>query len=82
MPSEQRSPPFGGILRYGPSSRLNAWPAAGSTAHAGGMDITSDELPGFPPDARLLIVNRDDFRTHQAINTAVVASIEGGLADG
>jgi hypothetical protein len=46
------------------------------------MDITSDELPGFPPDARLPIVNRDDFRTHQAIHTAVVASIEGGLADG
>jgi hypothetical protein len=46
------------------------------------MDITSNELLGFPPDARLLIVNCDDFGTHQAIHTAVVASIEGGLADG
>jgi hypothetical protein len=46
------------------------------------MDITSDELLGFPSDARLLIVNCDDFGTYQAINTAVVASIEGGLADG
>jgi predicted glycoside hydrolase/deacetylase ChbG (UPF0249 family) len=53
---------------------------AGSTDHAGGMDLTSNELLGFPPDARLLIVNCDDFGMHQAINAAVVASIEEGIA--
>jgi chitin disaccharide deacetylase len=44
------------------------------------MDLTSNESLGFPPDARLLIVNCDDFGMHQAINTAVIASIEEGIA--
>ncbi|WP_406143394.1 polysaccharide deacetylase family protein [Streptomyces sp. NBC_01012] len=35
---------------------------------------------GFPPDARLLIVNCDDFGMYPAINTAVIESIEQGIA--
>jgi len=39
----------------------------------------SAELLGFPPDARLLIVNLDDFGMYHAINAAVVQSIEEGI---
>lgn len=42
--------------------------------------LRSSELLGFPPDARLLIVNCDDFGMHPEINTAVVESIEQGIA--
>ncbi|MEZ0076112.1 putative glycoside hydrolase/deacetylase ChbG (UPF0249 family) [Planotetraspora sp. GP83] len=41
---------------------------------------TSSELLGFPPDARVLIVNNDDFGMYHAINMAVVHSIEEGIA--
>jgi predicted glycoside hydrolase/deacetylase ChbG (UPF0249 family) len=42
--------------------------------------VCSSELLGFPPDARVLVVNCDDFGMYQAINTAVVDSIEQGIA--
>ncbi|MGW1464470.1 polysaccharide deacetylase family protein [Streptomyces sp. NPDC002308] len=35
---------------------------------------------GYPPDARLLIVNCDDFGMYTAINEAVVEAIEQGIA--
>jgi predicted glycoside hydrolase/deacetylase ChbG (UPF0249 family) len=35
---------------------------------------------GFAPDARVLIVNCDDFGMHFAVNAAVVESIENGIA--
>ncbi|WP_279581359.1 polysaccharide deacetylase family protein [Fodinicola feengrottensis] len=38
------------------------------------------ELLGFPADARLLILNLDDFGMYPAINAAVVRSIEDGIA--
>ena len=41
---------------------------------------TSSELLGFAPDARVLIVNCDDFGMHDAVNAAVVESIENGIA--
>ena len=44
------------------------------------MDRLSSELLGFAPDARVLIVNCDDFGMHDAINAAVVESIENGIA--
>ncbi len=44
------------------------------------MDRPSSELLGFTPDARLLIVNCDDFGMHDAVNAAVVESIENGIA--
>jgi len=37
-------------------------------------------LLGFPPDARLLIVNSDDFGMYHAINAAVLRSITEGIA--
>lgn len=40
----------------------------------------SSELLGFPPDARVLIVNCDDLGKYQGINTAVADSIEKGIA--
>jgi predicted glycoside hydrolase/deacetylase ChbG (UPF0249 family) len=40
----------------------------------------SSELLGFPPDARVLIVNSDDFGMYHAINAAVLHSIEEGIA--
>ncbi|AEM87189.1 polysaccharide deacetylase family protein [Streptomyces violaceusniger] len=40
----------------------------------------SSELLGHPPDARLLIVNCDDFGMYPAINAAVIESIEEGIA--
>ncbi|MEU4540005.1 polysaccharide deacetylase family protein [Streptosporangium sp. NPDC023825] len=42
--------------------------------------VLSSELLGFPPDARVLIVNNDDFGMYHAINAAVVGSIEQGIA--
>ena len=44
------------------------------------MDRLSSELLGFEPDARVLIVNCDDFGMHDAVNAAVVESIETGIA--
>lgn len=40
----------------------------------------SSELLGFAPDARVLIVNCDDFGMYPAVNTAVVRSIREGIA--
>lgn len=42
--------------------------------------VQSSEELGYPPDARLLIVNCDDFGMYPAINTAVIESIEQGIA--
>jgi predicted glycoside hydrolase/deacetylase ChbG (UPF0249 family) len=42
--------------------------------------VQSSELLGFPPAARVLIVNCDDFGMYDAINAAVVDSIENGIA--
>ena len=42
--------------------------------------VRSSELLGFAPDARVLIVNADDFGMYQAVNAAVVQSIEDGIA--
>ncbi|MGW0803951.1 polysaccharide deacetylase family protein [Nonomuraea sp. NPDC002799] len=39
-----------------------------------------NELLGYPADARLLIVNTDDFGMYRAVNEAVVRSIEEGIA--
>jgi predicted glycoside hydrolase/deacetylase ChbG (UPF0249 family) len=44
------------------------------------MDRQASELLGFPPDARVLIVNNDDYGMYHAINAAVIASIEEGIA--
>ena len=53
---------------------------AGGRAELAGVDGLSSELLGFTPDARVLIVNCDDLGIHEAINAAVVESIENGIA--
>lgn len=35
---------------------------------------------GFPPDARVLIINCDDFGMHEGINAGALGSIEHGIA--
>jgi len=47
-----------------------------AAAHPG----LSSELLGFPRDARVLIINADDFGMYEAVNTAVIQSIEEGVA--
>jgi predicted glycoside hydrolase/deacetylase ChbG (UPF0249 family) len=42
--------------------------------------VLSSELLGFAPDARVLILNADDFGMYHAVNAAVVRSIEEGVA--
>lgn len=44
------------------------------------VDGLSSELLGFGRDARVLIVNCDDFGMNDAVNSAVVESIENGIA--
>ena len=43
------------------------------------VDGLSSELLGFGRDARVLIVNCDDFGMNDAVNSAVVESIENGI---
>ncbi|MFL6052514.1 MAG: polysaccharide deacetylase family protein [Actinoallomurus sp.] len=45
-----------------------------------GSPALSSELLGFPAHARVLIVNCDDFGMYEAINTAVIDSMERGIA--
>jgi chitin disaccharide deacetylase len=41
--------------------------------------VLSSELLGFAPNARVLIVNADDFGMYPSVNAAVLQSIEGGI---
>lgn len=68
------------------------WPGCWPKSQTAGMDevvlhsgapqssVLACEALGFPSDARLLIVNCDDFGMYPAINAAVVESIEEGIA--
>ena len=47
---------------------------------AAGHPVRSSELLGFPRDARVLIINADDFGMYHAVNAAVIRSIEEGIA--
>jgi predicted glycoside hydrolase/deacetylase ChbG (UPF0249 family) len=47
---------------------------------AAAPSVRSSEPLGFPADARVLIINLDDFGMYHAINAAVVSSIEEGIA--
>jgi chitin disaccharide deacetylase len=40
----------------------------------------SSELLGYGPEARVLIINADDFGMYPSVNSAVVQSIENGIA--
>jgi predicted glycoside hydrolase/deacetylase ChbG (UPF0249 family) len=39
----------------------------------------TNELLGYPPDARLLILNADDFGMYQAINEATLGTLKEGV---
>jgi predicted glycoside hydrolase/deacetylase ChbG (UPF0249 family) len=40
----------------------------------------ANELLGYPPDARLLIVNADDFGVSHAVNAGILRALTGGVA--
>ena len=42
--------------------------------------MLSSELLGYSPDARVLIINADDFGMYPSVNNAVMQSIENGIA--
>jgi predicted glycoside hydrolase/deacetylase ChbG (UPF0249 family) len=42
--------------------------------------VRSADLLGFPPDARVLIVNCDDLGMYHAINAAILTAIQEGIA--
>ena len=42
--------------------------------------MLSSELLGYPPEARVLIINADDFGMYPSVNNAVLQSIENGIA--
>ncbi|MCX4907866.1 polysaccharide deacetylase family protein [Streptomyces sp. NBC_00878] len=44
------------------------------------LPLLASELLGFTADARVLVVNCDDFGMHHGINAAVVQAIESGIA--
>jgi predicted glycoside hydrolase/deacetylase ChbG (UPF0249 family) len=42
--------------------------------------VLSSELLGYSPDARVLIINADDFGMYPSVNSAVLLAIENGIA--
>lgn len=54
--------------------------APGHEPAAPAHEAWSSELLGFGPDARVLIINADDFGMYHAVNAAVVRSVEEGVA--
>ena len=42
--------------------------------------MLSSELLGYSPEARVLIINADDFGMYPSVNSAVLRSIESGIA--
>lgn len=42
-------------------------------------NVRANELLGYPPDARLLILNADDFGMYQAINEAILRTLTEGV---
>ena len=75
-------------------TRVLPLPATGSKkdlarrAHSRSRDWVSDqarlcystELLGYSPEARVLIINADDFGMYPSVNNAVMQSIENGIA--
>jgi predicted glycoside hydrolase/deacetylase ChbG (UPF0249 family) len=43
-------------------------------------DRRANDLLGYPPDARLLIINADDFGMYHAINAGILRSLTNGVA--
>lgn len=53
----------------GPFNRVSSTATPGHT----------NELLGYPPDARLLIINADDFGMCHAVNEAIIRSLQQGI---
>lgn len=77
------------IDRHGRSIQVRERRGGGQTADMDGAAVeppprTSparwNRILGFPPDARLLIVNCDDFGMDRGVNAAVIESVEEGIA--
>ena len=49
-------------------------------AQPGRLSGMDSELLGFAPDARVLILNCDDFGMHPAVNAGILDAIENGVA--
>jgi chitin disaccharide deacetylase len=43
-------------------------------------NLRANELLGHPPDARLLIINADDFGVYHAVNAGILRSLTDGVA--
>jgi predicted glycoside hydrolase/deacetylase ChbG (UPF0249 family) len=66
---------------------MYGWPSSNGpdgpvdfTLTAAAPPVLSSELLGFPPDARVLIINADDFGMYRSVNVAIIKSMEEGLA--
>ncbi|MCG3207633.1 MAG: Chitooligosaccharide deacetylase [Anaerolineae bacterium] len=45
-----------------------------------GISLLSNQLLGYPANARLLIINADDFGMCHAVNAAIMAAMTTGIA--
>src|SRR5919201_449897 len=64
----------------GRSVRVRSPRTRRAVRQTGIVDRLSSELLGFGADARVLIVNCDDFGLDEAVNAGVMESIENGIA--
>jgi predicted glycoside hydrolase/deacetylase ChbG (UPF0249 family) len=62
------------------SHQLRYWSAPVFVTMPASQAVLSSELLGYPADARLLIINADDFGMYPSVNSAVLLSIENGIA--
>jgi chitin disaccharide deacetylase len=62
------------------SHQLRYWSVPVFVTMPASQAVLSSELLGYPADARLLIINADDFGMHPSLNSAALHSIENGIA--
>jgi predicted glycoside hydrolase/deacetylase ChbG (UPF0249 family) len=62
------------------AAQLAAGPKEVPSMTDGRQMVSSNALLGFAPDARVLIVNADDFGMYGAVNAAIIESIDHGIA--
>jgi hypothetical protein len=66
--------------RNHPVSSLRSQRSGDNRAIGAGSTALSSELLGYSPEARVLIINADDFGMYPSVNRAVLQSIENGIA--
>src|SRR4029450_3996723 len=62
------------------SHQLRYWSVPVFVTMPASQAVLSSDLLGYPADARLLIINADDFGMYPSVNNAVLQSIEDGIA--